>query len=101
MIITVKENNPKVVITDGFHFTQPRELVYDKLNIYCFKVVCVIDDLQLLVGGVLLCGLYLAGFFSGIFALKLLSFLPILYFLFFYYFNRREFIRITLVRSPE
>ena len=95
--ITVMENNPKLVITDGYHFTKPVELVYHHLNTYYFKVVCVIGDLQLLAGSFLLIVLYLLGFYSGIFILKLVSFLPIVYFLFFYYINRKEFIQITPV----
>lgn len=95
--ITVAENNPKVVVTDGFHFTKPLELVYHHLNTYYFKVICVIGDLQLLAGIFLLIVLYLLGFATNIFILKLISFLPIVYFLFFYYINRKEFIQITPV----
>ncbi len=97
VVIKVEENNPKLVITDGFHFTQPVELVYHHLNTYYFKVVCVIGDFQLMAGGFLLAFLYLMGFYSGIFLVKLFSFSPILYLLFLYYFNRKEFIQITPV----
>jgi hypothetical protein len=95
--ITVMENNPKVVITDGFHFTKPMELVYHHLDTYYFKVICVIGDLQLIAGSLLLVVLYLIGFATGFFILKLVSFLPVLYFLFLYYINRKEFIQITPV----
>jgi hypothetical protein len=97
VVVTVNQNNPKVVITDGYHFTEPMELVYHHLNTYYFKVVCVIGDLQLIAGFLLLAVLYLAGFFSGIFLLKIFSFLPIVYFLFYYYINRKDFIQITPV----
>ena len=97
VIIPVENNNPKVVITDGYHFTKPVELVYHHLHTYYFKVICVIDDMQLLAGSFLLIILYLLGFLTGVFILKLTSFLPILYFLFFYYINRKEFIQITPV----
>jgi hypothetical protein len=97
VVLTVMENNPKVVITDGYHFTAPVELVYHHLNTYYFKVVCVIGDLQLLSGSFLLIVLYLLGFYSDIFVLKLFSFFPIIYFLFFYYINRKDFIQITPV----
>jgi len=97
VVVTVEENNPRVVITDGFHFTKPMELVFHHLNTYYFKVVCAIDDMQLIAGSFLLIVLYLLGFFTGVFILKLLSFLPILYFLFLYYINRKDFIQITPV----
>jgi hypothetical protein len=95
--IEVDENHPKLVISDGFHFTKPVELVYHHLHTYYFKVICVIGDVQLLAAALLVAVLYLAGFYSGIFIIKLLSFAPILYFLFFYYVNRREFLQITPV----
>jgi hypothetical protein len=97
VMLTVMENHPKVVVTDGYHFTQPVELVYHHLNTYYFKVVCVIDDLQLLAGSFLLIVLYLLGFYTDVFVLKLTSFLPIIYFLFYYYINRKDFIQITPV----
>lgn len=97
VMITVMENNPKVVITDGFHFTKPVELVYHHLDTYYFKVICVIDNMQLLAGCFLLLVLYMIGFLSDILAIKLASFLPIFYFLFFYYVNRKDFLQITPV----
>jgi len=97
VVVTVNENNPSIVITDGFHFTKPVELVFHHLNTYYFKVVCIIDDMQLLAGSLLLVVLYLLGFFTGVLILKLISFLPILYFLFLYYINRKDFIQITPV----
>jgi cobalamin biosynthesis protein CobD/CbiB len=96
-VVTVTENHPKLVVTDGYHITKPVELVYHHLNIYYFKVVCAIDDLQLFAGFLLLAILYLLGFFSGIFILKAFSFFPVIYFLIYYYINRKDFIQITPV----
>ena len=97
IMITVMQNNPKVVITDGYHVAKPVELVYHHLHTYYFKVICVIDNMQLLAGFMLLVVLFLIGFFTGIFAIKAASFLPVFYFLFFYYVNRKEFLQITPV----
>jgi hypothetical protein len=97
VMITVTKNNPKVVITDGYHITKPIELVYHHLNTYYFKVICVIDNMQLLAGSMLLIVLYMIGFFTGLFIIKLSSFIPVVYFLFFYYVNRKEFLQITPV----
>lgn len=97
VVISVEKNNPKVVVTDGYHFTKPLELVYHHLHTYYFKIVCAIDDTQLLAGFSILVVFYLLGFFTGFFALKLLSLFPILYFLFLYYINRKEFIQIQAV----
>ena len=97
VIIPLESNNPKVVVTDGYHFTKPLELVYHHLHTYYFKIVCAIDDTQLLAGSCVLVLFYLMGFVTGIFVLKLLSLFPVLYFLFLYYINRKEFIQIQAV----
>jgi hypothetical protein len=97
VVISVDRNNPKIVVTDGYHFTKPLELVYHHLHTYYFKIVCAIDDTQLVAGFSILVVFYLLGFFTGFFALKLLSLFPILYFLFLYYINRKEFIQIQAV----
>jgi hypothetical protein len=97
VVISLESNNPKVVVTDGYHFTKPLELVYHHLHTYYFKIVCAIDDTQLLAGFCVLALFYLLGFATGFFILKLLSLFPILYFLFLYYINRKEFIQIQAV----
>jgi hypothetical protein len=97
VIIPLESNNPKVVVTDGYHFTKPLELVYHHLHTYYFKIVCAIDDTQLLAGCCVLVLFYLMGFVTGIFVLKLVSLFPVLYFLFLYYINRKEFIQIQAV----
>jgi hypothetical protein len=95
VIIPIEQDNPRIVATDGFHFTRPLELKYNGPGYYKFKVDCIIDDLQLLGAAFLLILFYLAGFFTGILALKILSFVPIVWMLFFYYINRKKFIRIV------
>lgn len=98
IIIPVDTSNPKVVVTDGYHCSRPLELVYQEPSYYKFSVVCAIDDLQLACGSFMLVLFYLAGFATDLFFLKLISFVPILIFLFLYYINRRRFIRLVPVR---
>lgn len=93
----MEKNHPSIVVTDGFHFTKPLELVYHHLHTYYFKIVCAIDDTQLIAGFGLLALFYLMGFVTGFLVLKLLSLFPIIYFLFLYYINRKEFIQIQAV----
>jgi len=95
VLIRIKENYPKIVVTDGFHFTEPIKLTYHEPSFYHFKVICAIDDIQLLGGSLFLIVFYLFGFFSGLFILKLISFLPIICFLALYYLNRRSFMKIV------
>jgi hypothetical protein len=98
VIIPVDINYPTLIVTDGFHFSKPLELIYNEPAYYKLKVESVISDLQLLGGFFLLALFYLAGFFTGIFIVKLVSFLPLLVFIFYYIFNRKRFIRLVPVR---
>jgi hypothetical protein len=97
VVIPVIENNPRIVITDGYHITTSLKLVYKEIPTYCFMVVCAITDRQLLAGFFILAGLYLSGLYTGLLILKFFSFLPLIYLLFFYYLNRKEFIRLVPV----
>jgi hypothetical protein len=94
VLIEVKDNHSRVVVTDGYHFTKPIDLTYKQPSYYHFKVVCSIDDLQLLGNFFVLVVFYLLGFFTGVLVLKILSFLPIIYLLFAYYIDRDSFIQI-------
>ena len=96
IIIDFEENNPKVVVTDGYHFTKPLEIIFTQIHTYQFHITCAIENMQLLAGCFLFIFLYLAGFGSGIFILKLLSFSPIAYILFLYYINRKDFIQLNV-----
>lgn len=96
MVIGLEENNSKIVITDGFHFTKPLEVVFHHIHTYYFKVVCVIDDFQLWAGCSLLGITYLVGFASGIFILKLISFFPVVYFLYQFYIDKKEFLQLRV-----
>jgi len=98
IVIPVSGTDANIVATDGFHFTRPLQLHYDRPGYYELSVCCAIDDLELLGGGFLLVFFYLTGFFTDLFVLKLLSFIPVLYFLFRYYFSRRSFIRFVPAR---
>ncbi|MBI5371808.1 MAG: hypothetical protein HZA79_07260 [Sphingobacteriales bacterium] len=99
VVIPVQANHPRIVITDGYHITAPLKLVYKDLPVYCFKVACAVSDGQLLGGFGALAILYLSGFYSGILALKVFSFIPVIYLLAFYYLNRKEFIRLIPVTN--
>ncbi|MEI9946545.1 MAG: hypothetical protein WDN26_20275 [Chitinophagaceae bacterium] len=70
-------------------------LLFKQPSYFNFNVVCAIDDFQLWAAAAMLIILYLLGFFTGIFIIKLLSFLPIIWFLFYYYINRKDFIKIV------
>ena len=94
VIIPVEDDHLSIVITDGFHFTRPLKLAYDQPGYFNLEVACIVDDLQLLGGSLLLVICYLLGFYTGLFILKLLSFFPIVWFLFFYYVNRKNFLQI-------
>lgn len=97
VVIPVNENNPRIVVTDGFHITKPLKLVFNDIHIYCFKVACAISDRQLFIGFAVLAAFYLSGMFTGISVLKIFSFLPLVYLLAFYYLNRKDFLKLLPV----
>ena len=99
VVIPVNANNPRIVITDGYHITTPLKLIYNELPVYCFKVTCAINDRQLLAGFLVLTLFYLSGFYTGLLVLKIFSFLPLIYLLTFYYLNRKEFLRLVPVTN--
>jgi len=99
VVIPVEKDHPEIVVTDGFHFTKPLELVYDQPGYFNFELTCIVDDLKLLGGSFLLVILYLLGLFTGFLVLKLLSFLPVFFFLVFYYFNKKNFLQLKRAYS--
>lgn len=94
IVIDMPSNPSRLVITDGFHITQPMEFKYSYRDKNFFKIVCAIEDEQLIVGFLIIALLYAMGATSGMFVLQLISIAPIFYFLFLYYINRKEFIQI-------
>jgi hypothetical protein len=97
LTIPLQANNPKVVITDGFHITKPLELVFHHVHTYYFKIVCIIDDFQLMAGLAVMFVFGLLALATGFLLLKLLTAFPVLYFLFFYYINRKDFLQLKVV----
>jgi hypothetical protein len=95
VIVPLASEQSKIVVTDGFHFTKPLQVAYRHIHIYYVKVACAIDDDQLVIGFIILGLLYAAGLTSDLLILKVMSFIPLLYFLFVYYINRKSFIQIT------
>ena len=92
--IGCSNSRPRIVVTNGFHHSPCYEVKYNQKQVSYFNVGCALDDNLLAAGGLLLILLYLAGLTSGILLLKVISFLPILYFLYVYYINRKEFIQL-------
>jgi hypothetical protein len=99
IVIPVQENNPRIVITDGYHITTPLKLIYKEIHAYCFNVECAITDRQLFAGFLVLAGLYLTGLYTGLLIFKIFSFVPLVYLVMFYYLNRKEFIRLVPLKN--
>ena len=94
VIIPVEKDQLSIVITDGFHFTRPLRLTYDQPGYFNFEVTCIVEDLQLPGGSLLLVICFLLALFTGFLVLKILSFLPIIWFWFIDYVNRKDFFQI-------
>lgn len=94
ILVSFKAARPRVVVTDGYHYTKPLELVLQNLHIHYYKVVCTIEDDQLVFGFILLVLFYTAGLTSDLLLLKLMSFIPLIYFLIVYYRHRNSFLQL-------
>ncbi len=92
--VNVKSARPRLVITDGFHYTKSLEIVLNHMQVPYYTVACVIEDEQLLFGALLLVLFYTAGITSNLLVLKLLSFLPLVFFLLRYYQKRDSFLQL-------
>lgn len=97
VVIDMPTNPTKLVVTDGFHITTPLNITYAKNYARYFTVACIIEDAQLIIGFIMTIVLYFMGYTSGILFLRLLSMVPVFYFLFLYYIKRKDFIRIQPV----
>ncbi|MFZ9388218.1 MAG: hypothetical protein ACO25B_10080 [Chitinophagaceae bacterium] len=97
VIIPVHENNPRIVITDGFHITRPVKLVFGSSGTCFFKVVSSLGDGHLAIGLGVMAFAYLGGFLTGLLFLKVFSFLPLVYLVMYYYLNRKDFLKLVPV----
>ena len=92
-------NRPIIVVTDGFHYTKPLEIAYHHKHTYFLTVVCAIDDNRLAAGAILTALFYAIGFTSDIALIRFMSFIPLIYFVYLYYINRKNFIQIKAGHS--
>ena len=94
VVVSLKAARPRIVVTDGYHYSKPLELALQNLHVHYYKVVCTIEDDQLIFGAILLALFYFAGLTSGLLFLQALSFVPIMYFLLIYYRDRASFLQL-------
>ncbi len=100
ILILSDKNHLTIVMTDGFHFTKPVELQFDQPGYYNLGVTCILDDLHLLGGLFVLAVLFILGFYTGSLLIRVLSFFPVAWFLGFYYFNRKNFLKFQKGERP-
>lgn len=99
VVVKVTQNNPRIVITDGYHISKPAKISFTNADICRFKVECAINDAQFYIVFAVMAVAYLLGMFTGFILLKAISFLPVIYLLGFYYINRKDFFRMVPVRN--
>lgn len=97
VVVPLVANRALLVVTDGFHYTYPMEVNWQNKLVQHIKIACAIDDEQLFLGFLLLLLFYVAGLTSNILFLKVLSFAPIVVFIYLYYLKRKDFIKVWMV----
>ncbi|HEX2533094.1 MAG TPA: hypothetical protein VHK69_05135 [Chitinophagaceae bacterium] len=97
IVIDLDGHQSRLVVTNGFHCTQELQLPeYPAASGY-FLVTCTLSNNLLAACGLLLGVFYLVGLLSDILLVRLLSFLPLLYFLYHFYLNRKCFLVIRAI----
>jgi hypothetical protein len=97
IVVSLKSSRPRIVVTDGYHYTKPEDIIFQHIHTQYLRVACAIEDDQLIFGFILLLLFYTAGLTSDLLLLKIMSFLPIFYFLYIYYQNRSSFLLVKPV----
>ena len=92
VLIEVENDNSKIVVSDGFHFTSPIELNYIQPSFYYFKVSSPVNDMQLLGGVFLTLFLFWLGMRTPFLLIQLMSFIPACILPVLYYLKRKSFI---------
>jgi hypothetical protein len=92
VLIEVENNFTKIVVSDGFHFTDPIDLNYSQPSFYYFKVSSPVNDMQLLGGVFLTLFLFWLGMRTNFLLIQLISFIPVCILLVLYYLKRKSFI---------
>jgi len=95
LVIEVKNKVALLQVTDGYHSSRQVRLTFDKPSYYRLKVDCALEDAEIYFSVIFLVFFYLMAFLTGNMVLKLVSFSPLVYLLFRYYINRKEFLKIS------
>lgn len=93
--IAVTANPVKIMITNGFHFSQPLLLntyVQDK---YALQADCLLDNLRLGYGFFLMFLLFGMYWITDLRVFQIAANLPILYMLYLIYFRKKDFLFVT------
>lgn len=95
VLVNTPANQSEMVVTDGYHVT-PTFLLKHRRQLVHLHVACAVDN-DLLVGGLIFMLMFFSmGASSGVLALQVFSLLPVAGFLFLYYIQRKDFIKIRL-----
>lgn len=96
VLVSLSANYPIIVVTDGFHFTKPMQVNYGRHRSYHLSVNCIVDNDRLLAGTIITILFFLMGLTSGILLIRFLSFLPILYFLYLFYIDKKSYLQLKI-----
>ena len=97
VVVSMEVARAQIVVTDGFHYTPPYDVVCTRQGFQQITIGCLIEDEQLIAGLILLILFYAASLTSGLLALKIMSFLPIFVFVYLFYIRRNKFLKIKYV----
>jgi len=96
-LVIFVSNGSKLVVSDGFHHSTPFHTCFATKNELRYRVALFAEDDQFIAGFVLLLIFYAMGLTSNILFMRIVSFVPILVFLYVYYIKKDKFLQLSAV----
>ncbi len=90
-IIEINKPVCVVSITDGFHYSKPFYISFEKKDHYRLKVSSILDNQRLFFILIITGLLFLLAFLNELWWMKFISFIPVLLGLYLYYIRRSAF----------
>lgn len=101
ILIPLHDSQPTVVLSDGFHHSKAQQLKFDGPGYFSFEVVTPLSDFRLFKGAVILLWLIVCAFLTHFLFFQIVSFLPIVLVLIYFYLKRRSFLCLRQVNNPH
>lgn len=95
MIIPCTSSTLSMVMSNGFHFSRNVEIRYEPNATFLYQVESAIDNYRLITAICVAIFLFVMYVITDMRALMIIANIPVLYILYVFYFQRKNFIQVT------